>query len=1096
MKKLMLLILLVFGMLPVFAAHITGGEIYYDYLGPGISANSKRYRITLRLFRDENCFNCAGMPPSVALGIYNNDNNNLLDGFKIVQISSTENLPTNALPVCITNPPALVYTAGYYSIDLDIPNNNGGYTVSYQTCCRIDNIENTSDKVGATYSANIPGNLILGTSLTSSSPRFNTAISVVCYNQPFTLDFSATDVDGDSLVYSFCNAYDGGDAPLADYRDPAPPPYNSVTYANSYTAIKPMGNSVSIDSHTGIISGISPGPGKYVIAVCIAVFRNGRFVSTHRKDLIVTVDGCIITRAVPDPGYLTCDGFNIQFNHNSTNANTVFWDFGDLNTEGDTSHLDNPTYVYQDTGVYTVKFIINKGEACSDETTIKMKIYPGFFPGLDVESPFCVGSPITFKDTSSTRYGAINSWSWNFGDTRTLADTSRLKDPQYTYDLPGTYNVRFIVKSDKGCTDTLFKPVVVSSLPVLNLISKDSSYCGLDSLKLSASGTGNFTWTPNRFILGANTSNPTVFPNEVSEYYVSLEKSGCVKTDTIKLTPLFDFTNSISANPETICQKDTLLLSGNSNHPSSWKWSPSETVSSANTRTTKAFPMSSTTYKLTSRWGKNCVAISSVNIPVKNLAIPQAGPDTAYCLNSPGVQLLASGGDTYKWSPSAGLSNINSANPIATPLINTEYHVAVGINGCSRTVSDTVIVLARKKPALKMPKDTLICIIDTLKLNPVGTGTFVWTPSTNINNTTSASPLVSPDIPTMYYVRMTDIYNCFKDDSVFVDVRPDVTLFAGADSSICSGDKFKLATTGDALVYTWSPSRGLNNATIKNPIVNIDTTTTYTVIGEIGGCKKTSSVKIKVAKYPDAQIQEGAPVCFGFDTQLFASGGSIYEWSPTTYLSNPNISNPRVLNPLRTIEYVVSVKDTLGCLKAVTDTVTVTVIPPLKVRTINDTTVIVGQPIRLQAYGAATYIWEPQRFLSAYNIAAPTALPQENITYFVTGTDLNGCKGSDTVNFTVYKIDPDMYVPSAFTPDNDGLNDVIRPILFGMRSLSYFKIYNRFGQLVFSTTEIGKGWDGTFNGRPQPPGTFVWTAEGINFKGEVKQKKGSVILIR
>ncbi len=1098
MKKAIIFFLFLSFSLPALCTHLIGGEMRYEYIGPGSTPNSKKYRIRLLLMRGPSG---AAFINQYIVGVFNNDNNTKVLGnaenqnwAAIQDFSTPIKVPINVSP-CISFAPTLNYTYKTYSFEIELPDNNSGYTVAFQTFSR-QNSNNVMVNSGANYSCMIPGLNQLSAVQNDNSPQFSLPIAVICNSAPFTLDFSATDSDNDSLVYSFCNAYDGGDAPFADYRDPAPPPYNSVTYTNPYTAVKPLGNNVSIDSHTGIISGTAPGPGKYVICVCIAVFRDGRFVSTHRKDLIVEVSGCIRTQAIPDPGYTTCDGFNIQFNHNSSGANTVYWDFGDLNSTTDNSTSDNPVYVYQDTGLYTVKFVINRGEACSDSSTIIMGIYPGFFPGLDIKSPFCVNEPISFKDTSTTLYGNINSWSWNFGDGTTVADTSRLQNPQYTYRNPGTFNTRFIVTSDKGCIDTLYKPVIVSPLPTLNLISRDTSYCGLDSIKLSATGAGNYTWKPNQFILGANTSTPTVFPNAVTSYFVSLEQAGCIKKDTVTLTPLFDFSNNITANPETICQKDTLLLSGNSNHPSTWQWSPSSTITNANTRTTRAFPLSSTSYTLTSKWGKNCVASSTINIPVKLLANPQAGPDTAYCLGSPGVQLAASGGNTYKWSPSTGLSNANIANPVANPLANTKYVVAVGVTGCTRTVNDTVQVLARKKPVITMPRDTLICIIDTLKLNAVGTGRFAWSPSYNINNQNSASPLVSPDTTTKYYVRMTDIYNCFKDDSVTVNVKPDVSVYAGGDTSICAGDRFTLATTGDAVSYSWSPSRGLNNTQIKNPSVLIDTTTTYIVIANIGKCEKSSRVKIIVAKYPDAQIQDVAPICIGNSTQLMASGGSIYEWTPTTYLSNPNIANPRVINPQQNIKYVVSVRDTLGCIKAVKDTVSVKVIPPLNVRTNRDTTVVEGQPIKLQATGATTYQWEPQRWLSSYNIPAPTALPEGNITYIVTGTDINGCKGTDSVNFIVYKVDPDMYVPTAFTPDNDGLNDDIKPILLGMKSLNYFKVYNRFGQLVFSTTEIGKGWDGVFNGKPQPQSTFVWTAEGTTFKGQVKQKKGYVILIR
>ena len=89
-----------------------------------------------------------------------------------------------------------------------------------------------------------------------------------------------------------------------------------------------------------------------------------------------------------------------------------------------------------------------------------------------------------------------------------------------------------------------------------------------------------------------------------------------------------------------------------------------------------------------------------------------------------------------------------------------------------------------------------------------------------------------------------------------------------------------------------------------------------------------------------------------------------------------------------------------------------------------------------------------------------------------------------------------MYVPTAFSPNGDGINDVLRPILLGMKELSYFKVFNRFGEMVFSTTEIGRGWDGKIAGKAQDPATFVWMAEGVTYKGAVRRKKGYAVLIR
>ena len=126
----------------------------------------------------------------------------------------------------------------------------------------------------------------------------------------------------------------------------------------------------------------------------------------------------------------------------------------------------------------------------------------------------------------------------------------------------------------------------------------------------------------------------------------------------------------------------------------------------------------------------------------------------------------------------------------------------------------------------------------------------------------------------------------------------------------------------------------------------------------------------------------------------------------------------------------------------------------------------------------------------------PVALPQDNIRYTVTATTAQGCIGTDFINVKLYKVDPDLYVPTAFTPDGNNNNDILKPILLGMRELHYFKVFNRWGKLLYSTTEKNKGWDGKFNGKTQDPATYIWMAEGINYRGELRQKKGYSILIR
>ena len=339
MKSKLLTLFFLFFCTVSYAKHITGGEMIYDFVSA--TSTTKTYRITLILFRDENCFNCAVMPPIVRIGIYNNDNNEPYGGAGTsptldVDLNRTEILPITSIPLCITNQPTLDYTAGYYVFLITLDNNLKGYTAAYQTCCRIDNINNIvnngTNGVGATYTTSIPGSNILRGIETDNSARFAKGISIVCYNNSFSLDFSATDPDGDQLVYSLCDAYNGGAAQNASNITPSLPPYGSLTYSAGFSGIKPLGSQATINSQTGIISGIAPQSGKYVISVCVSSYRSGKLMDVHRKDFIITVAPCDFANADLLPDYITCDGFSFQFSNRSQSPlnQTFYWDFNDL----------------------------------------------------------------------------------------------------------------------------------------------------------------------------------------------------------------------------------------------------------------------------------------------------------------------------------------------------------------------------------------------------------------------------------------------------------------------------------------------------------------------------------------------------------------------------------------------------------------------------------------------------------------------------------------------------------------------------------------------------------------------------------------------
>jgi gliding motility-associated-like protein len=161
----------------------------------------------------------------------------------------------------------------------------------------------------------------------------------------------------------------------------------------------------------------------------------------------------------------------------------------------------------------------------------------------------------------------------------------------------------------------------------------------------------------------------------------------------------------------------------------------------------------------------------------------------------------------------------------------------------------------------------------------------------------------------------------------------------------------------------------------------------------------------------------------------------------------------------------------------------------------NDTIAIKDEPLQLQGSGGVSYIWSPATGLNDATLQNPVAILQDDITYTLTVTTAEGCEDTDEIKITVFKSSA-VYVPTGFTPNGDGLNDLMRPYCAGIRQLDYFTVYNRWGQMVFTTKTIGAGWDGVFKGSKQSTGTYIWTLRAVDYAGKVFQLKGMTTLLR
>ena len=272
------------------------------------------------------------------------------------------------------------------------------------------------------------------------------------------------------------------------------------------------------------------------------------------------------------------------------------------------------------------------------------------------------------------------------------------------------------------------------------------------------------------------------------------------------------------------------------------------------------------------------------------------------------------------------------------------------------------------------------------------------------------------------------------------------------------------------------------NITIKDAVGTIDTTSitiknncpVITIYVTDAICDNNNG-KIK-----SVGSQGAAPYQYSLDGINFQSGDSFYGLTPATYK--------------------VSMRDANGYTTGADAIVKEGTSPLTKVFVGNDTSIAIGQPIQLFARdlsksGFSEFTWSPTTGLNNPLIQNPVAIIDQDVTYQVIAKDSNGCSSTDDIHIKVYK-GPDIYVPNAFTPNGDGLNDVLRVIPIGIEAFRYFVIYNRDGQKVFYTTKPDLGWDGKIGNLKQGTNSFVWVAEGTDYKGNLVKRTGTVILIR
>ncbi len=497
---LLFLIFLFFNTNKVHAAHIVGGEMTYICLGidPNNPGNML-YEFTLTAYRD-----CAGggaefdgLPggASTHISVYQGDGNS----FTLVDVDGpgssirpeapdTVTIRGGVNNPCVVIPSNLCVEKGTYIFQQSFPIINETYYIIYQRCCRNNTINNILDpaEAGSTYTISISPKAQLEC---NNTPVYNNFPEIlICVDEPLSFDHSATDVDGDQLVYRFCSPLSGGSQNNVAPNPDNPPPFEEVIFElPTYSTNTPLAGSpeVIIDPFTGLITGTPNIQGQHVVAICVDEFRDGELLSTVQRDFQFNITICenLVNAGIDgtvssgETYFLaSCVDSTIAITNTSfdeENIDEYLWEF---DIPGSTQPLSwserNLTITFPGPGEYLGTMTLNPGQdGCSDQANIRVVISPPIFPDFSFEYDTCVADPVFFTDQTDISTLNIESYEWDFGD----GATSNERDPSHQYEEPGEKLVSLTLTDTLGCSETYQQIVTWFPAPPIIIIEPSTA---------------------------------------------------------------------------------------------------------------------------------------------------------------------------------------------------------------------------------------------------------------------------------------------------------------------------------------------------------------------------------------------------------------------------------------------------------------------------------------------------------------------------------------------------------------------------------------------------------------------------------------------
>jgi gliding motility-associated-like protein len=707
-------------------------------------------------------------------------------------------------------------------------------------------------------------------------------------------------------------------------------------------------------------------------------------------------------------------------------------------------------------GTYTCT--VTDAASCTQTQTVTITEPSPISTATSSVNASCGTSNGSASVSASGGTGTLN-YSWNPGG-QTASTAVNLSSGSYTC----------TITDGNACTQTVSVVVNSNGGPAVSLASQTNNTCAGDANGVATvsatggTGTITYTWSPS----GGNAATATGLQAGTYSCVVS-DAAGCVQTQTVSITePPAISTATASANASCGASNGSATVTASGGTGTlGYSWSPGGQTTST------ATALAAGTYTCTITDASACSETVSVVVNNTGGPVAVAAANGPLCSGST-INLTSSGGVSYSWSGPNSFSSANQNPSItnATTAAAGTYTVTVtDAGGCTNTATVTIAVNASPSATATATSNS-VCAGGTINLNSNGGGTYSWSgPNSFSSAVQNPSIANSTTAASGTYTVTVSSGTCTAAATISVTVNAIPVVVASSNGPVCSGGSANFTASGGG-TYAWTGPAGFTSSS-QNPTVVITGTVnagTYSVVVTgANGCTNSASVSLAVGSNSSSSVNTS-----------FCQGGSYI-------LPDGNIATSGGT-------YTDTLSSFAGCDSIITTNLVMSPTPNVGVAVTSNDTITLGQSVTLTASGALTYVWDNASTASTI-IYTPSATG--DYTRCVYGTSSAGCIDSQCVDIHVKKLDcGELFLPNAFSPNGDLANDEL--CIYGSACITSleFRIFDRWGEKVFESTDPNFCWDGLFKGKKLNPAIFAYYLNATLTSGEEVVLKGNISLVK